>query len=207
MTKNRFKSPPPLDRVFYDREPELVARDLLGKLLISRIEGTLCVGRIVETEAYLSREDPACHAHRGKSRKNAAMFGPPGHAYVYSIHAKWCFNAVTEGEHTASAVLIRAVEPLVGQSQMQARRNTEVLFDLTRGPARLCQALAIDREMNGWDLTRGKTLWIAADDWQPDDSTTIIAAPRIGISSAQELLLRFFYAGNRYVSGPRSQHY
>ena len=199
----RFICPPPLVRAFYDREAEPVARELLGKLLISRISGKLCVGRIVETEAYLSSGDPACHAHKGKSRKNAAMYGPPGTAYVYAIHAQWCFNAVTEGEHTASAVLIRAIEPLVGIAKMELRRTTNVLFDLTRGPARLCQALGIDRRFNGWDLTRGKSLWIASDNWQPEPAISIISSPRIGISSAQELPLRFFYSGNRYVSGKR----
>lgn len=135
----RFVCPPPLSGEFYHREPELVAWELLGKLLISCISGKLCVGRIVETEAYLSSGDPACHTYKGMSRKNAAMFGPPGHAYVYAIHAKWCFNVVTEAEHTGSAVLIRAFEPLIGISHMEARRNTQVLHDLTRGPSRLCQ--------------------------------------------------------------------
>ena len=193
---------------FYDREPPLVARELLGKLMLRRSPEGLCVGRIVETEAYLSVNDPSCHAAKGKTRRNEAMFGPPGHAYVYMIHAKWCFNAVTEAEHCGSAVLVRALEPLLGIELMQVRRNTDTLLDLARGPARLCQALAIAGEMDGWDLTRGQSLWLADDNSSTDDSAmdeSIIATPRIGISQATELPLRFCYADNRFVSGRRGK--
>ena len=195
----RVSQLPALRREFYDREPALVARELLGKVLIRRSSAGLCAGRIVETEAYLSADDPACHSHRGKTARNASMFGHPGHAYVYMIHARWCFNAVTEAEHCGSAVLIRALEPLAGIELMQLRRGTDVLLNLCRGPARLCQALDITRAQDGWDLTLGKTLWIGDDQFQA--SETIVATPRIGISKAAELHLRFCYAGNRYVSG------
>jgi DNA-3-methyladenine glycosylase len=192
---------PALPREFYDRDPALVARDLLGKLLVRRSPEGTCAGRIVETEAYLSANDPACHANRGQTLRNAAMFGPPGHAYVYMIHAKWCFNTVTEAEHCGSAVLIRALEPLAGIELMQLRRGTDKLLDLARGPARLCQALDITRQLDGWDLTRRKSLWIADDGSQPAEK--IVATPRIGISQAVDLPLRFCYAGNRFVSGRR----
>jgi DNA-3-methyladenine glycosylase len=192
---------PALPREFYDRDPAIVARELLGKLLIRRsLDGT-CVGRIVETEAYLSADDPACHAHRGKTRRNASMFGMPGHAYVYMIHAKWCFNTVTEAEHCGSAVLVRAIEPLRGIELMQQRRATDKLLDLGRGPARLCQALGITGQLDGWDLTQRKSLWIADDGLKTAES--IIATPRIGISRAAELPLRFCYAGSPFVSGLR----
>lgn len=190
---------PVLPREFYDREPALVARELLGKLLIRRSPEGTCVGRIVETEAYLSADDPACHTHKGKTRRNASMFGPPGQAYVYTIHAKWCFNAVTEAEHCGSAVLVRALEPLAGIELMQLRRGTEKLLDLARGPARLCQALDITGQFDGWDLTSGKSLWLADDGYAADE--TITATPRIGISQAVDRPLRFCYAGNRFVSG------
>jgi DNA-3-methyladenine glycosylase len=192
---------PALPREFYDRDPALVARGLLGKLLIRRSPEGICAGRIVETEAYLSARDPACHAHRGKTRRNASMFGLPGHAYVYMIHAKWCFNTVTEAEHCGSAVLIRALEPLSGLELMQLRRGTDKLLDLARGPARLCQALDITGQLDGWDLTLRKSLWIADDGHQPAEN--IAATPRIGISQAAELPLRFCYADSPFVSGRR----
>lgn len=186
---------------FYLRDPAAVARELLGKLLLRETSAGLCGGRIVETEAYLSARDPACHASRGQTPRNAAMFGPPGHAYVYMIHAKWCLNAVTEPEGTPSAVLIRAIEPLVGSDLMRQRRGTDIMRDLTRGPARLCQALAVDRTYDGWDLTAGRELWIGEDLQAPERKLRIAKSGRIGISSAQRRLLRFFVKDNPFVSG------
>jgi DNA-3-methyladenine glycosylase len=197
--------PPPLPRSFYNRAPQMVAPELLGMWLISRVAGKLCVGRIVETEAYLSENDTACHAHRGLSKKNEAMFGPPGHAYVYMIHAKWCFNAVTESTGVGSAVLIRALEPIRGQSHMHQRRQRTEPREWTRGPARLSQAMGIDRRHNHWDLTAGKTLWIAAPPTSSHSPDRIVATRRIGISTAQDLPLRFIIAENRFVSGPASK--
>jgi DNA-3-methyladenine glycosylase len=193
----------PLPRSFYDRDVALVARELLGKLLIRKTHEGLCSGRIVEAEAYLAEGDPACHAHRGKTRKNATMFGPPGHAYVYSIHARWCLNAVTLAEGVASAALIRAIEPIEGLPQMAQRRGTEKLLDLARGPSRLCEALDIDRRMDGCDLTRRGELWITDDGAFDTDDSQIATSPRIGVTSAHDLLLRFFLTDNPYVSGPR----
>jgi DNA-3-methyladenine glycosylase len=193
----------PLPREFYNRPAEVVAPELLGKLLVSRVGGHRCVGRIVETEAYLSVGDPACHAHRGITRRNASMFGPPGRAYVYMIHARWCFNAVTEAPHTASAVLIRALEPVAGEDIMRMRRNRENPREWARGPARLCQSLAIDGQHDGHDLTRGSILWIMPDPHPPLSASTILATGRVGISAGQQLPLRFSYAANRWVSLPR----
>lgn len=193
-----------LTREFYCRDPATVGRELLGKLLLRETSAGLCGGRIVETEAYLSARDPACHASRGQTLRNATMFGPPGQAYVYMIHARWCLNAVTEPEGTPSAILIRAIEPLVGIELMRQRRGTNVLRDLTRGPARLCEALAIDRTYDGWDLTAGRELWIGEDLELPERRLRIGKSGRIGISSAQRRLLRFFVAGNTFVSGRKS---
>lgn len=193
----------PLPPAFYDRDPIQVAQELLGKLLLRDGSEGLCGGVIVEVEAYLSRNDPACHAARGKTQRNAAMFGPPGRAYVYMIHSRWCLNAVTEPEGVPSAVLIRAIEPLWGIPTMQQRRGTAVLRDLARGPARLCQALAIDRQFNHWDLTCGRGLWIA--EGHPEARLPKIGrSGRIGISAAQRRLLRFYLAGNPFVSGRTS---
>jgi DNA-3-methyladenine glycosylase len=192
---------PPLPREFYLREPAVIARELLGKRLVRETPAGLCGGRIVEVEAYLSQRDPACHASRGMTRRNSAMFGPPGHAYVYMIHSRWCLNAVTEPESVPSAILIRALEPLDGLESMHERRRTEVVRDLARGPARLCEALAIDRAYNSWDLTTGRELWIADDPHLNGTPLRILRSGRIGISSAQRRLLRFYVADNRFVSG------
>jgi DNA-3-methyladenine glycosylase len=178
----------PLSQRFYQRDVVTVARDLLGRRLVRESDAGVTTGRIVEVEAYLSQDDPACHASRGPTRRNATMFGPPGKAYVYAIHSRWCLNAVTEPEGIACAVLIRAVEPL----------------ELTRGPARLCEAYAIDRQFDGWDLTRGDTLWIAAGSRTRPASGEIATSPRIGVTSAHDLLLRFYLVGNRFVSGRRN---
>ena len=145
-------------RTWFARPPEQVAQELLGMLLIRADSTCVCAGRIVETEAYLAANDPACHAARGPTRKNASMFGPAGHAYVYAIHSRWCMNVVTEREGSGSAVLVRAIEPLTGIERMAERRGIGDPLLLTRGPARLCEALGIDRELDGWDLTRGEKI-------------------------------------------------
>jgi DNA-3-methyladenine glycosylase len=197
--------PLPLLRDFYARHPAIVARELLGKRLVRQTaDGSISAGRIVEAEAYLSSRDSACHASRGKTRKNATMFGPAGHAYVYMIHARWCLNAVTEDVGVPSAVLIRAIEPLEGIEQMHLRRGIEKQLDLARGPARLCAALDVTKQYDGWDLTAGRELWIA-DDAGPNGAPLKVArSRRIGVTSAHHRLLRFFVAGSPYVSGRRN---
>ncbi len=193
----------PLTRDFYDRDPIVVARELLGKRLVCTSSTGLCGGRIVETEAYLSQRDSACHASRGMNKKNATMFGPPGHAYVYVIHARHCLNFVTEQEGRPSAVLVRAIEPLDGIELMHQRRGTQRLLDLARGPARLCEALSVDRRHDGLDLTLGQDLWIAEDPELDGVALRIVKSPRIGVTSAHGRLLRFYLAGSSYVSGQR----
>jgi DNA-3-methyladenine glycosylase len=200
--------PDPLPRRFYQRDVVRVARDLLGKRLVRVTDNELTAGRIVEVEAYLARDDPANHAHRGQTRRNAAMFGPPGHAYVYPIHARFCLNAVTEPAGVPSAVLLRAVEPLEGMKIMEHRRSTRDPLNLARGPARLCEAFAIDRTLDKCDLTRADQLWI--DDQSPPLSNPtggpasrpveIVTATRVGVTSAKDLPLRFFIADSPFVS-------
>lgn len=153
----------------------------------------------METEAYLSDGDPACHADRGLTPGNATMFARPGTLYVYPIHAKHCMNAVTESRGRGSAVLIRAIEPVWGIESIQTNRGQQQLRRLTRGPGMLCQALQVDRSHDGIDLIRNPTLIIAAIDQLPPPPS--VATPRIGISKACEALLRFAIAGNRFVSG------
>ena len=185
-------------------EPVVMARRLLGQHLCRRTRQGICVGRIVETEAYLSEGDSACHAAVGPNRKNASMYGPPDRAYVYTIHARQCFNVVTQAAKVGSAVLIRALEPVHGIELMQLRRKTLKVRDLCRGPARLCEALDIGRDMDAWDLSLGRRLWIEADHEVP--TADVVVSCRIGVTSAELLPLRFFVNGNTFVSGTRRQN-
>ena len=164
-----------------------------------RVDRQWLGGMIVETEAYLSEGDPACHASRGMTASNASMFGPPGTLYVYPIHAKHCMNLVTEQPGKGSAVLIRAIEPLWGIDRMQINRGHTDLRRLTRGPGMLCQALQIDRNWDGVRLNGDCELILAQLD-RPSDME-IVATKRIGISKAKTELLRFVIVGNRFVSG------
>lgn len=194
-----------LPRSFYQRATDVVARELLGKVLLRRIGNILLGGLIVETEAYLSEGDPASHSARGKTLSNAAMFGSPGTLYVYPIHAKFCMNVVTERPGKGCAVLIRAIEPVWGVEHMKQNRKTDCLRQLTRGPAMLCQSLQVDRSHDKIDLLTSDAIWIATSRTPVESSIT--ARPRIGISSAAELPLRYFIDGNWFVSGRALEHH
>ncbi len=188
----------PWRRSAYEHPPHVLARTLLGARLMRVDDVGLVTGIIVETEAYAGPEDRASHARAGRTRRTAPMFGPAGHAYVYriyGIHA--CFNVVSDGPERAGAVLIRALAPADGVALMRARRASAPGPDarLAAGPARLCQALAIDGALDGHDLTAGDRLWIAAGD--PATAARIAAAgvvtgPRIGVA----------YAGDDWGSRP-----
>ncbi len=179
-----------------------VARELISKHLARRSSGGLCSGVIVETEAYLAVNDLASHSYRGRTRKNATMFGRAGLLCVYLIHARHCLNAVTESRGVASAVLIRAVMPLSGIEPMRDRRRCPQP-DLARGPARLCEALDVDRRLDGWDLTRGTRIWIEPPEDDVVEEQPIVVSPRIGTTSARDLKLRFFRRNSPFVSGCR----
>jgi DNA-3-methyladenine glycosylase len=185
--------PPRLHRSFFDRPVLKVAADLIGTTLLFRGAG----GMIVEVEAY-HHTDPAAHSYNGRTDRNAVMFGPPGHAYVYrSYGIHWCVNFVCEAEGSASAVLIRAIEPTHGIAAMRRRRGvTEDRF-LCAGPGRLCEALAITRAQNGLALDKPPFELRARGD-KPD----IAAGVRIGISKAANLPWRFALKGSRYLSKP-----
>jgi DNA-3-methyladenine glycosylase len=174
-----------------------VAKSLLGKILVHETAEGKCAGRVVEVEAYLCQDDPACHAARGRTARNSSMFGPPGTAYVYLIYGMYyCFNVVTGREGVGEAVLVRALEPLEGLELMQARRGKAGTKLLAAGPGRLCQAMAIGPAQNGADLTTGN-LYLAEDGAEP---ATIITSGRIGISVAENLPLRFYLKENPFVS-------
>jgi DNA-3-methyladenine glycosylase len=178
-----------LPRSFYDRDTTLVARELLGKHLVHRVDGVERVGRIVETEAYLGPHDLAAHSARGLTPRTQVMFGPPGHAYVYLIYGMhWCVNVVTEKQGHASAVLLRALEPV---------KNLE---GRTQGPALLCKAMGIDRALNAHDLL-SEDFFIR--DPGGEAPIRIVKRPRIGVDYAghwARRLLRFYIAGNPFIS-------
>jgi len=178
---------------FFARSVHDVAPDLIGVTLL--VDGV--GGRIVEVEAY-DHEDPASHGFRGRTDRNASMFGPPGHAYVYrSYGIHWCLNLVCEEVGVANAVLLRALEPTRGLEQMRARRGLEDERLLCSGPGRLCQALGVTREHDGLPLDRPPFDLLAGD--SPVD---VVNGPRIGITRAAELPWRYAEAGSRFLSRP-----
>jgi DNA-3-methyladenine glycosylase len=180
-----------LPRHFYDRDTVLVARELLGKLIVHHVGGVARIGKIVEVEAYLGEHDLAAHSSKGLTKRTKIMFGPPGYAYVYLIYGvHHCMNIVTEREGHASAVLLRAVEPV---------KNLE---GRTCGPGLLCRALAIDRRLNAQDLL-SEDFYIAAP--AVAEKINIVKRPRIGVDYARhwaKRLLRFYIRGNAFVSRP-----
>ena len=192
-----------LSRRFYLRSPDLVARELLGKVLVRKLKGERLSGRIVETEAYFGQDDPAAHSFVGKTARNAVLFGPPGFTYVYFIYGMYfCLNVSCEPEGQAGGVLIRALEPLAGLDTMARLRGLPSAAKprlLTSGPGRLCEALAITRAgQNGLDVTAADSeLQIRDDGSRPGK---ILATPRIGIRKAAERPHRFVIAGNEFVS-------
>jgi len=182
-----------LDGDFFARPVAEVGRELLGATLL--VDGV--GGRIVELELY-DHEDPASHGYRGKTERNASMFGPPGHAYVYrSYGVHWCLNLVCAEEGVAAALLIRALEPTHGIDAMRMRRGVEDDRLLCAGPGRLCQALGVTRAHDGLPLDARPFELHARTEAPP-----IAAAPRIGISRAAELPWRLCVAGSPYLSRP-----
>jgi DNA-3-methyladenine glycosylase len=198
-SRSQFHRGKILSRGFYDRETELVARDMLGTVLECETEDGVASGIIVETEAYLGEHDLACHAAVGRTSRTAPLYGPPGIAYVYLIYGMyWCFNAVTREAGQPSAVLVRALEPLDGIALMHKRRpRIKNDVDLTNGPGKLCTALGIVGSMNGKPLQRKPLLLRAGE---PIESSQIEITTRIGITKSADWPLRYIVRGNRFVS-------
>ena len=191
-----------LGRDFYRRSTLTVARELLGQRLVRILDGQRLSGLIVEVEAYIGEDDAACHAACGRTPRNEAMYGSPGHAYVYFIYGMHhCLNVVTEEEGFPAAVLIRDLEPLEGLEIMRRYRSGRPDRELTNGPAKLCQALAIDRGFNRVDLCTGEVLFI--EEGRMVAQEEVGTSPRIGIK-ADELAMsvpwRFYLQGNAFVS-------
>lgn len=198
----RFKK---LPRSFYLRPTITVAKDLLGKYLVRKLDNTTLVGKIVEVEAYLGSKDPASHAFRGRTKRNEVMFRKGGHLYVYFTYGMhFCANVVTEEVGIGHAVLLRALEPIQGIETMARNRNATTndtvakdLFGLTNGPAKLCEALNIAREENGSDLLKS-SIFLAKG--ERITLSQIISSKRIGIKNGTEKKWRFHIKGNNYVS-------
>ncbi|MEO8378934.1 MAG: DNA-3-methyladenine glycosylase [Acidobacteriota bacterium] len=198
-----------LPRSFYLHDTVSVARALLGCVLWRRLdEGPLLAARIVETEAYLGANDAASHARRGlRSERNASMYLPGGHAYVYFTYGMhWCLNVVTAETDLAEAVLLRGAEPLRGIEVMRERRpKAKKEWELMNGPGKICMALDIDRRLDGQSL-RGTSLWLSPRDREVTDEE-IAVSPRIGIDNSGDAAawpLRFFLRDNRNVSAYRA---
>ncbi len=211
LTAAILRSAPVLAREFFNRDPVTVGRELLGKLLIRREGRKLLAGRVVEDEAYLGADDPAAHAYAGITPRNAVLFGPPGHAYVYFIYGNhYCLNVSCMPEGLGEGVLLRAMEPVFGLEAMARLRGLGLAVPprasqlrlISSGPGRMSEALGITRERdNGKDLTsRRSDLWFADDGYRPQ---RIAATPRIGIKRAVERPLRFVIVGNPFGSGKR----
>jgi DNA-3-methyladenine glycosylase len=196
-----------MTRAFFATAPEKVAPRLLGKLLVHRTRTGVLAGRIVEVEAYLGPHndppDPAAHAHRGPTPRNLVLFGPAGHAYVYSIYGRYfCMNISCEKEGRAGCVLLRALEPVAGLEAMASNRGLAAGAPprmLTAGPSRLCQALGLTRPLhNGLDLLDPESPLQVRDDGYRAGEVEVTA--RIGISVAVDWPMRFSFAGHKCVS-------
>jgi DNA-3-methyladenine glycosylase len=192
-----------------------VAQRLLGCTLVRRVNQQLVRGIIVEVEAYLGANDPASHSARGITKRNAAMFGPAGWLYVYTIHRRHCLNVVTAEAGQGSAVLIRALEPIDMTIMIDNRRQVRAADhpaelsprEIATGPGRLCEALAVDKTLDGIDLVTSDKLWIeTACDEVAQRTFRIGSSTRIGISKGGELMLRWFVDGHQLVSGKASDH-
>jgi len=194
----------PLPVSFFDRPAEVVARELLGTLVISTLAGQRTSGRIVETEAYLGYDDPASHGYRHRRHaRNEALFGPPGTWYVYlSYGMHWCANLVCGVPGQGSAVLLRALEPAEGLALMRERRGGVADRQLCSGPGRLCQALGITRDQDGLAMRRSGVLVRARQDRMPP---AVVVSPRIGITKAADWPLRFAVSRSPWISRPGSQ--
>lgn len=197
MRRNRLK------RDFFERNTHLVAKDLLGKILIRRYKNQILSGRIVEVEAYVGEDDLASHASRGRTPRTDIMFGEAGHAYVYFIYGMYfCLNIVTEANGFPAAILIRALEPTAGMNVMHRYRKTEKLQQLTNGPGKLCQALNITKDLNGVDMTVSNEMFMV-DDGFTMPKKMITTSPRIGVDYAgahAHLPWRYYVRDNAFVS-------
>lgn len=194
-----------VEKEFFTGATITIAKRLIGAYLLHSTKFGNIIGRIVETEAYLHRRDPASHAFRGRTKRNAVMFGPPGHAYVYFIYGMYyCFNVVTAPDEYGEAVLIRALEPVRGIDAMKHFRGVESVEQLCNGPGKLTKALNLNLAENGKPLWRGPIRILRPDSFlniaKPPRPCDIQRTTRIGVSSGVDLPLRFYLKSSAHVS-------
>lgn len=187
-----------LSKDFYERDPALVAQDLLGKILVRKINSEILSGKIVETEAYYGEDDPASKAYKGRKMFNELMFMDVGKAFIYMVHGNWLLNIVAHLQGSVGAVLIRAIQPMEGIENMQKNRNMKDTCDLTSGPGKLTKALAITNDLNGIDVKRKNSQLMIVEG--KSESLQISSSRRIGVKADLPQKLRFFVKGNKFVS-------
>ncbi len=186
-----------LKKSFYSRDTSMVAKELLGKLLIKELNGLVCGGIILETEAYYGHDDPASHAFRGITPRSKIMFGSPGFAYVYLCYGMYCLlNVVTEKQGIPGAVLIRSLQPVIGVEVMMGRRKINDGLNLTNGPGQLTVALGIDIKDNGKDLTKIHSGMGIFDTDIIFAETEIMVSTRVGITNGKDRFLRYYFKNN-----------
>jgi len=183
---------------FYERDPALVARDSLGKILVRKQGSKILSGKIVEAEAYYGKDDPASRAYRGKKRFNELMFMDVAKTFVYMVHGNWLLNIVAHLKGEVGAVLIRAIEPFQGMETILKNRNVEDIRDLTSGPGKLTKALRVTKELNGIDVTKSYSQLMVVEGERK--SFEVCSSHRIGVKLDLPQKLRFFIKGNRFVS-------
>ncbi|WXG41679.1 MAG: DNA-3-methyladenine glycosylase [Candidatus Freyarchaeum deiterrae] len=186
-----------LDRSFFSNDPSQVAQQLLGKILVKKVSKGILKGKVVETEAYYSINDPASHFQIRPSTREFFREKPSGTIYVYFTYGNhWMFNVLTKGEDKSGGVLIRALEPVDGIEIMKKHRKVNKEVDLTNGPAKLTKAFNINGSFNGKDITEEEDIYFEDIEEKPE----IVASSRIGIKQGKDMPLRFYINGNRFVS-------
>ncbi|MEM1566850.1 MAG: DNA-3-methyladenine glycosylase [Candidatus Bathyarchaeia archaeon] len=187
-----------LPRSFYERDPATVAKELLGKVLVRRLANQVLSGKIVETEAYYGKDDPASKAYKGRKTFNEPMFREAGRTFIYMVHGKWLLNIVAHPKGEVGAVLIRALEPIQGVEIMKKNRKTSNVKELANGPGKLTKALAITKELNGVDVTDKESALIITEGGK--EGFDVCASHRIGVKADLPQDLRFYIKGNLFVS-------
>lgn len=188
-----------LARGFYNRNPDVVARDLLGKVFVRNIGNKKLKGVIVETEAYLAYGDEASHNFKGKNKRNQSLYKDAGHAYVHAMRQYFLLDLVTEGEDVPSSVLIRAVEPIQGIEYMKELRGVSKIEDIANGPSKFCIAFSINRDLDGTDTIHSNSPFYV-EEANVHETFVVETSGRIGISRAKDVPLRFWIKGSPFTS-------